>query len=232
MREIAPGLWQLAGLPPHLINVYLAGDVLIDAATRWARYRVLRQLRGRNLSLVALTHCHPDHQGVAALVCRRFGVPLACHEADAPAMEGREPMLPRTPLVRLVGRLWSGPPHPVARRLRGGETVAGFRVIHTPGHTPGHVIYFRERDRVAIAGDLLNNLGLVAGRVRLQEPPHAFSADPLQNRRSIQTLLELGPSLVCFGHGPPLGDVAVLERLVERPAEPAPPALLLAGAVG
>jgi glyoxylase-like metal-dependent hydrolase (beta-lactamase superfamily II) len=169
---------------------------------------------------------------VAALVCRRFGVPLACHEADAAAMEGREPMLPRTAVVRWFGRLWSGPPYPVAHRLRGGETVAGFRVIPAPGHTPGHVIYFRQRDRVAIAGDLLANLGWLPGRPRLREPPRAFSADPEQNRRSIRTLLELGPSLVCFGHGPPLRDVALLERLVGRTAEPVPPALLLAGAVG
>ena len=62
MHQIATGLWQLSGVPRNMINVYLMEDVLIDAGTRWAAGRILRQLRGRKLSMVALTHCHPDHQ--------------------------------------------------------------------------------------------------------------------------------------------------------------------------
>jgi glyoxylase-like metal-dependent hydrolase (beta-lactamase superfamily II) len=216
MRELAPNLWQLRGLLPDAINVYLAGDVLIDAGTRWTRGHLLRQLRGRPLSLVALTHCHPDHQGGAALVCARRGVPLACHEADVPAMEGRAPMAPDNFIVRLAHRLWSGPPRPVDVVLRGGEELAGFRVIHAPGHTPGHVLLFRERDRVAIAGDVLANLSLKRGLGHLSEPPHPFSANPLLNRESIKLLVGLRPALVCFGHGPPLRKRALLERFVRR----------------
>src|SRR5262249_12963344 len=80
MRLVADNVWQLSGFPEHYFNVYLAGDVLIDCATRWARRRIFRQLAGRSLSLVALTHVHPDHQGVARKVCETYGVPLACHE--------------------------------------------------------------------------------------------------------------------------------------------------------
>src|SRR5262245_4406764 len=101
MREVADGVWLLAGFPRDMFNVYLAGDVLIDGGTRWARWRILRQLRGRSLSLIALTHCHPDHQGTAQLLCRRFRAPLACHEADVPAMEARGKMQPRSSLVKL-----------------------------------------------------------------------------------------------------------------------------------
>ena len=71
MKQLAEGVWQLDGFPPHAINCYFAGDVLIDAATLLGRRRVLRELRGRRLSAVALTHCHPDHQGTVALVCRK-----------------------------------------------------------------------------------------------------------------------------------------------------------------
>ena len=216
MHEVAPGVWQLRGILPNLVNVYLAGDVLIDGGTRWDSGRLLRQLRGRPLALVALTHCHPDHQGSVAEVCRRKGVPLACHEADAPALEGRAPMLPRNSAVRLSTRLCAGPPHPVAIRWRGGESVAGFRVLHAPGHTPGHVVFFRDADRVAIVGDVLRNLNYLTGRPLLDEPPHFFSADPVENRRSIRLVLELRPTLMCFGHGPPLRDLALLERLVAR----------------
>src|SRR5438552_14586063 len=94
MREVADGLWHLAGGPLGLVNAYLMGDVLVDAGIRWATSRILRQLRGRPVRLLALTHCHPDHQGAASAVCNRLGVPLACHEADVPAMEGRAPMQP------------------------------------------------------------------------------------------------------------------------------------------
>jgi glyoxylase-like metal-dependent hydrolase (beta-lactamase superfamily II) len=216
MRELAKGVWQLSGYPPHVINAYLVEDVLIDAATRWARRRIFGQLRGRGLSLVALTHCHPDHQGMARAVCLEYGVPLACHEADVPVMEGRAPMAPQNRLIRLSDRFWSGPPHPVGRVLRDGDQVAGFRVVHAPGHTPGQVIYFRESDRVTIAGDVLANIHFLTGRPGLREPPAVFSVDAGQNRRSIRLLAGLRPSLVCFGHGPPLRKPELLERFVAQ----------------
>jgi glyoxylase-like metal-dependent hydrolase (beta-lactamase superfamily II) len=61
MRLLADGVWQLRGFPPNAINVYLLGDVLIDAATRQGERRILRELRGHGLSAHALTHAHPDH---------------------------------------------------------------------------------------------------------------------------------------------------------------------------
>jgi glyoxylase-like metal-dependent hydrolase (beta-lactamase superfamily II) len=214
MEPVAPGVWLLRGFPPYAINEYLVGDVLIDTGTRWAGRRLLRALRRRPLSLVALTHCHPDHRGSAALVCRTRGVPLACHEADAPVMEGRQPMVPRLP--RWLEPLADLGPYPVARVLRDGDEVAGFRVVHAPGHTPGHVFFFRESDRVVIAGDVLANIHLLSGRPGLREPPRVFSIDPARNRDSARQLLSLRPSVVCFGHGPPLRDPEALERFVAQ----------------
>jgi glyoxylase-like metal-dependent hydrolase (beta-lactamase superfamily II) len=216
VNVIADGLWQLAGWPRDLVNVYLAGDVLIDAATRWAKRRILRQLQGRALRTIALTHCHPDHQGMAKFLCDHFQVPLACHEADVPAMEGREPMQPRNWIVHWGQRLLGGPSHPVGQMLRENDEVAGFRVIHAPGHTQGHVIFFRESDRVAIAGDLLANINFLTRRPGLREPPTIFSVDPLRNRQSIKKLIALRPSLVCFGHGPPLRQPEMLEEIAAK----------------
>src|ERR1051326_4558153 len=95
MIRLCPGVFQLPGVPANAINVYLAEDVLIDTGTRWRFNRLLRQLRGRPPRLVALTHSHPDHLGSAHAICEHFKVPLACHEADVPVMEGRSPMLPQ-----------------------------------------------------------------------------------------------------------------------------------------
>lgn len=218
MLKIAEGVWQLSGFPRDSFNVYLANGVLIDAATRWGRRRILRQLQGHNdiVRLVALTHCHPDHQGAAKAVCDKFGVPLACHEADAAVMEGRSRAKPENWLIRLGERFWSGPACQVGLVLREGDEVGGFRVVHAPGHTDGHVIFFRESDRLAIVGDVLVNMNFITGKPGLREPPRIFSVDLAENRRSILKLFELRPATICFGHGPPLRNLEVLERFTAR----------------
>jgi glyoxylase-like metal-dependent hydrolase (beta-lactamase superfamily II) len=125
-------------------------------------------------------------------------------------------MVPRNRIVRFGERIWSGPAYPVGRVLEDGDEVAGFRVVHTPGHTPGHVMFFRAADRLCIAGDVLANINFVTRKPGLREPPLCFSVDAGQNRRSIQTLLDLKPSVVCFGHGPPLRNPQLLEDYVAR----------------
>jgi hydroxyacylglutathione hydrolase len=216
MIELAPDVWQFRGFPPHAINFYLVGDVLIDAGTRWDRRKIERQLQGRRLSMVALTHCHPDHQGMVDYLCRTHNLPLACPAGDVAAMEGREPMQPQSPFLAVSKRLFSGPPHKVDRVLNEGDEVAGFRVIAAPGHTAGHVIFFRESDRVAIAGDVLRNMSYLTTLPGLREPPAFFTVDVELNRQSIRRLAELSPSLVCFGHGPPLRQPELLQKFVER----------------
>src|SRR6185437_16612330 len=125
----------------------------------------------RKLSLLALTHVHPDHQGAARTICQRYAIGLACHAADVPTMEGRQPIQPDNSFIRCSTRLWAGPPHPVARVLQEGDEIAGFRIVHAPGHTRGHVILFREDDRVAIVGDVLNGMNLATTWPGLHEPP-------------------------------------------------------------
>jgi hydroxyacylglutathione hydrolase len=212
---MAPGVWRLKELPRPVINVYLAEDVLIDAGRRWDRGRIFKELEGRRISELALTHVHPDHQGSAKAVCERFGVPLACHEADVDAMEGRRPVAASPkPVAQLFGKLWTGPPREVDRVLREGDEVAGFRVIHAPGHAPGEVIFFRDSDRVAICGDVIRNISYLTLRTRLAEPPGDLTPDPAENRRSIRKLAELNPSLILPGHGPAVTDVGAFERFV------------------
>src|SRR4051812_36466075 len=87
MRELADGLWQLKGTPANPINVYVAGDVLIDAATKMAERRIFRQISGVKLSAHALTHAHPDQQGCSHVVCERLNIPLWCGRGDVRAME-------------------------------------------------------------------------------------------------------------------------------------------------
>jgi glyoxylase-like metal-dependent hydrolase (beta-lactamase superfamily II) len=94
----------------------------------------------------------------------------------------------------------------VSRVLREGDEVAGFTVLDTPGHTRGHVSFWRESDRVLILGDVLNNMNLFTGIPGLNQPPALFTTDPVRNRASIRRLAALRPALACFGHGAPLRD--------------------------
>jgi len=217
MKRLAADVWRLKQFPAPSVNVYLAEDVLIDAGTRWDRRRVFAELEGRELSLLALTHVHPDHQGVAKDVCEARGVPLACHADDVDAMEGRRPVQEAHrdhPVNRLVRKFWEGPPHQVDRVLQDGDEVAGFRVVHAPGHSRGEVIFFRDSDRVAICGDVIRNMSYATGRPMIAEPPGIFTVDPVENRRSIRKLAELEPSLILPGHGPALSDIHSFERFV------------------
>ena len=216
MQQLAEGVWRLSEWPAPVINVYLVEDILIDAGRRWDRRRIFNQLQGRELSMVALTHVHPDHQGVAKDVCEARGIPLACHQDDVDAMEGRRPVSPGADLrSRLVGRLWAGPPHPVARPLKEGDELAGFRVVHAPGHSPGEVIFFRDADRVAICGDVVRNLSYATLRSVIREPPEVFNLDTAENRRSIRKLAELSPSLMLPGHGEAITDIEKFTRFVD-----------------
>lgn len=219
MKQLADGVWQLRGVPPNAINAYLIGDVLVDAGTRHARRRILGQLQGRSISAHALTHAHPDHQGSSHAVCEQLGVPLLCGDGDADVMEGKaDPfdLIPRNWLTRLEARYWAGPPHPVERRLLEGDDVAGFTVLETPGHSPGHVVFWRESDRVLVAGDVLNGMNLLTTVPGLHEPPSFFTPDPARNRDSIRRIAALEPALVVFGHGPPWREPAKLAAFAQK----------------
>ncbi len=76
MKRLADGLYLLHGLLPFAINIYLMGDVIVDAGTRHAARRILRQVRGRSITALTLTHAHPDHQGSCHQVCEGAGNPL------------------------------------------------------------------------------------------------------------------------------------------------------------
>lgn len=219
MIELAPDVYALPGFPRYAISMYLIDGVLIDAATRHSLPRIMREIKGRALLAHALTHAHPDHQGASHALCQRLNLPLWCGAADSDAMERGAigELIPRNPVSRLVGALFTGPGHPVSKRLAEGDPVGSFTVLETPGHTPGHVAFWRERDRVLIIGDALANHpgGLPIG-AKLSEPPTVFTVDVALNRQSLRKLRDLNPALVCFGHGPPLRDPGAFRDFIDQ----------------
>ena len=99
--------------------------------------------------------------------------------------------------------------------LQEGDEVAGFRVVHAPGHARGEVIFFRESDRVAICGDVIRNMSYATGAARAQRAA-GRSSPPTRPRTAARSASwpSSNPSLILPGHGPAVTDIAAFERFV------------------
>jgi hydroxyacylglutathione hydrolase len=220
-EPIADGVWLVrGGFPTRTMNVYLVRDdegvLVFDAGVKSMANGVAAAgaaLGG--ITRVVLGHSHPDHRGSAGAL----GVPVLCHpdeRADAEG-DGGAHYFDLTALGRpgrvLLGRLlpsWDGGPVEIAGTLREGDAVGdGFRVVELPGHAPGLIGLWRERDRLALAGDCFYTIDPQTGRGGHARVPHrAFNADTEQARASMRKLAALEPAAAWAGHGEPLtGDV-------------------------
>ena len=214
VREVADGVTLITGIPPYAINCYVIahpdGDVLVDAMTRLETKLILKALRGRRMAAHVATHAHPDHVGATHAIATQLGIPVWAHAADRAAVEDTAEIARRQPdalINKVFAKVMLGPGHPVERELAEGDEVAGFTVLHTPGHSVGHIALWRERDGVLIIGDVLNNQHpLVTFPRRLRLPLGVFTPDPATNRASAKRLGELGAKTVLFGHGRPHQD--------------------------
>jgi hydroxyacylglutathione hydrolase len=210
---IADDVWQLPLTPRNAINAYLVGDVLVDTGVEQSADKLAGMLAGRRVSAIVLTHAHGDHAGAMKRLSERFGVPVWCGARDREAAEtGRlvlAPALRRPRLSALANAAAGFDGTPVARALAEGDSLAaGFTVLDTPGHSPGHVSFWRAADRTLICGDVFFNMHLLTTSPGLHQPPDLFTPDPAENRRSERRLAGLEPDTVGFGHGPVLRDDA------------------------
>jgi len=211
--QIAEETWQLPLLPRNGINAYLVGDVLVDTGIKQSADKIEEMLQGRSVKAIALTHAHGDHAGAMKILAQRLGIPVWCGAADREAAEsGRvvlKPVLNRLRLGPLANAVSGFAGAEVTRTLNAGDALAaGFTVLETPGHSPGHVSFWREADRTLICGDVFFNLKPPTMVPGLRQPPSLFTPDPAQNRKSERELADLTPRTVGFGHGPVLREDA------------------------
>lgn len=218
MNQVTDDVWQIPLVPRNGVNAYLVGDVLVDAGYILSGKKVVAAVKGREVRAHALTHVHNDHAGGTRHVHEALGVPVWIGVDDAPFLRsGKAPVPPGNRIAALFGPVAGSPKVEPERELSEGDELGhGFVVLDTPGHSPGHVSFWREADRTLICGDVFFNLNIVTFAYGLRQPPDLFTYDVAQNRASERRLAELDPAVVCFGHGPPLRDPAAIRAFVAR----------------
>jgi glyoxylase-like metal-dependent hydrolase (beta-lactamase superfamily II) len=226
MERAADGVWVMRGGFPHrTMNVYFVeeeggGVTVFDGGivTMTRHVREVGRIMG-GINRIVLGHAHADHRGVAPGV----GAPVWCHADEVQYAEGESgnpyfdfsklPAWNKMGPVRAgypyVLRAWDGGPVRIDRTIAEGETVAGFEVVHFPGHAPGMIGLWRERDRLALVSDTFYTIDPTTGEFGSARVAHdAFNLDTEGARASMRKLAALEPRLAWAGHADPLeGDV-------------------------
>ena len=240
--DVAPGVGFLRCA---MVNVAAIGDssrwVLLDSglpgyADTIRRAAELRFGAGTRPSAIVLTHGHFDHVGSLEELLGGWDVPVFAHRLELPYLTGRSSYPPPDPLVgrgtlSLLSRLYSRGPIDITGRVDvlpsdfSVPDLAGWRWIHTPGHTPGHVSLYRDSDRVLLSGDAVTTTkqeslnAVLTQRLELHGPPAYFTQDWAGARDSVTQLAALAPDVLLAGHGKPMhGDVmrSALSELAEH----------------
>ncbi len=215
---LAPGVWRIPFARDWLNGFLIRDDdgsvTLVDLGLKRSPPKVAAALRHVGSSpsdvvRIVLTHAHPDHAGGAAEVAARTGRQVDVHAADAGYLRRGEvpPRDDSQPLGRLLNRMPGGvfAPTAVGQELADGDVLpvaGGLTVVHTPGHSPGHVSLLHERSGVLITGDALFNVRGVGWSLGF------FCTDFRLSQRTAHRLADLDYSVAAFTHGPEIRDGA------------------------
>jgi len=219
---LAPQVWRIPTVGRDYVNSFAFTDddgsvTLVDCGLSKAPPRIVAGLaaigkRPADVTRILLTHVHPDHAGGAAEMSRQTGADVWVHEGDHPSATSGT-VAQKADQRFLLGRLFSRLPDPgfepftPGPLLRDGDVLpvaGGLRVVHTPGHSPGHVSFLHEPTRTLITGDSMFNFSFRG----LTLSPRFLCSDFALTQQTAHRLGELDYDVAAFTHGAEMTDNA------------------------
>ncbi|RFZ84596.1 MBL fold metallo-hydrolase [Mucilaginibacter terrenus] len=252
--QVGQGVW---GMRLAFVNIYMIanrrsagkGWVLVDTGTKGSEKKIIAMAEalfgpGTRPSAIVLTHGHTDHAGSVCELLKVWDVPVYAHHMEAPYLTGRSSYPPVDPetgggLMSLMSVMFSTKPINISKNLREIDMYDGipelpeWRVIHTPGHTAGHISLFFPLNTTLIAGDAFTTTQaesayyLLTYKKKVSGPPKYITSDWKAAARSVRKLAALQPRIAATGHGPVMrgkelqGELNYLANRFEEIAVPA-----------
>lgn len=236
--EVLPDLYSHT---IQIVNIMLVGNptsgdfVLVDAGMPGSSEEIISVVEerfgeGRKPKAIILTHGHFDHVGAIIELVEKWKVPVYAHELEIPFLTGQmsypEPdATVEGGMVAKMSPLFPNEPIDLGSHVKPLPTdgsvpfLTGFKWIHTPGHSPGHVSFFRDSDRALIVGDAFVTVKqeylykVLTQELEISGPPRYLTTDWKAAKESVMKLKDLNSAVAVTGHGLPLTGELLTESL-------------------